>query len=719
MDLFSEGLETTQPLAARMRPRSIDEFIGQEHILGPGRLLRRAIQADQLSSIIFYGPPGCGKTTLARVIANSTKSSFTTLNAVLTGVKELRESIETAKRDKEYYGKRTILFVDEVHRWNKSQQDALLPWVENGTVVLIGATTQNPYFEVNPALVSRSRIFQLTRLSKTEMADAALAALKDTERGYGKYRVQFEEGALEHLVDVADGDARSLLNALELAVETTPEKFPPPQEEIIFISLKAAEESIQQKAVLYDKEGDYHFDTISAFIKSIRGSDPDAAQYWLARMVAAGEDPHFIFRRMLILASEDIGMADPQALIFTQAAASAFDRIGLPEGRYHLAHAVLYLSTAPKSNSCMGFFDALERVMKEEQEDVPSHLKDASRDKKGFGHGEGYLYPHAYKDHWAAQQYLPAGLAGSVFYEPSDQGYEARIRDEVARKRETALQAGFESEGREIYTWSPENRELERWVSRTMEGRSNTLSIIREKLFTAVNPRRHDRILIIGSGSMYLALEALRRCPEGGVWYIGGSRKEQEQAAGFGAILAESVDGMEEGVRVEAVMGRNLFAAGVSEHAALVLSKLVPGGALALSETIPSRGQRLSALLSDKLPKDLADRFIQAEESLYTDEEFPRFSIQIEDMKVHLKNAGFTYGTSETVVREEERMITGTNVDEWFDTEKPGSYKNMLLARLEVSDVDIIESRVRTSLIGNPLHWKVCAAILTAYKPQD
>lgn len=719
MDLFSAGLETAQPLAARMRPRNIDEFIGQEHILGPGRLLRRAIQADQLSSIIFYGPPGCGKTTLARVIANSTKSSFTTLNAVLAGVKELREAIETAKRDKEYYGKRTILFVDEVHRWNKSQQDALLPWVENGTVVLIGATTQNPYFEVNPALVSRSRIFQLTRLSKNEMTAAALAALKDSERGYGKYRVEFEEGALEHLVDVAEGDARSLLNALELAVETTPEKFPPPPDETIHISFKAAEESIQQKAVLYDKEGDYHFDTISAFIKSVRGSDPDAALYWLARMVAAGEDPHFIFRRMLILASEDVGMADPQALIFTQAAASAFDRIGLPEGRYHLAHAVLYLATAPKSNSCMGFFDALERVMREEQEDVPSHLKDASRDKKGFGHGEGYLYPHAYRDHWVPQQYLPAGLAGSVFYEPSDQGYEARIRSEVARKREAALQAGFESEGREIYTWSPENKELERWVARTMEDRSGTLSVIREKLFSQVNPERHHRILVIGSGCMYLALEALRRCPEGGVWYVGGSRREREQAAAFGAILAESVIDMEDDIRFEAVMGRNIFTSTQLEITAQALARLVPGGALALAETVPSNGQRLSTLLKDNLPKTLAEEFIKAEETLYTGKENPRLSIQIEDMKEHLAKTGFTFGTSETMVREENRMVTENNLGQWFDTNNPGSYKKMLLSLLKEEDINAIESAARTNLVGNPLPWTVCVAVLTAYKPRD
>lgn len=448
--LFSIARSLREPLAARMRPRNLDEYIGQDHIVGKGRLLRRAIAADQLTSVIFYGPPGSGKTTLARVIANHTKSNFITLNAVLTGVQDIRESIKSAEDYFNLYSRRTILFVDEVHRWNKSQQDALLPWVENGTIILIGATTENPFFEVNKALVSRSRVFQLKPLTYEDLMKAAEMALGDKERGYGRWKVEFEEGALEHLVETANGDARSLLNALELAVETTPEKWDPDATEpvpaygsTIYISKEASEESIQKKVVLYDRDGDYHYDIISAFIKSLRGRDPDAACYWLARMVSAGEDPHFIFRRMLISACEDTGLADPNAISIVEGCARAFDRVGMPEGRYFLAHAALYLATSPKSNSSMAFFDALSAVEKESA-DVPNHLKDSSRDAAGFGHGSGYLYPHAYRDHWVAQQYLPDTLMGRVFYTPTTQGYEGTIRNDVLSRRELQIAAILE-----------------------------------------------------------------------------------------------------------------------------------------------------------------------------------------------------------------------------------------------------------------------------------
>ncbi len=439
-DLFDAQAEEARrdraPLADRMRPRTLDEFVGQDHILGEGKLLRRAIEADRVTSVIFYGPPGTGKTTLARIIANTTEATFTSMNAVLSGVKDIREAVQKAKNRLKHHQQRTILFVDEVHRFNTSQQDALLPHVENGTVVFIGATTENPYFEVNNALVSRSRVFELETLDGDALRQVAAMALTDTERGYGDLDVQITEDALAHLIDTANGDARSLLNALELAVETTD---PDPEVEggdAIRIDLQVAEDSIQQRAVLYDKEGDAHFDTISAFIKSLRGSDPDAALYWLARMIYAGEDPRFILRRMLIFAAEDVGLADPQALQVVQSAATGFDYVGMPEGQFMIAEACLYLATAPKSNTAFSYFDALDSVREEQTEEVPNPLKDANRDKEGLGHGKGYKYPHAYREHYTPQQYLPDGMQGTYFYEPSGQGYEQDVAERLSRWRE-------------------------------------------------------------------------------------------------------------------------------------------------------------------------------------------------------------------------------------------------------------------------------------------
>ncbi|HEY9654171.1 MAG TPA: AAA family ATPase, partial [Crinalium sp.] len=513
MDLFQQHrldiTEAEAPLAARLRPRTLDEFVGQDAIVGPGRLLRRAIQADQLSSLIFYGPPGTGKTTLARIIANTTQAHFIAINAVLSGVKEIREAIAAAQDKRGMYGQRTILFVDEVHRFNEAQQDALLPWVENGTVILIGATTENPYFEVNKALVSRSRLFQLRPLDEQDLRHVVQQALQDDDRGYGKLDVQLEDAAIDHLVNVANGDARALLNALELAVETAP----PDAAGSIHVTLSVAEESIQRRAVLYDKEGDAHFDTISAFIKSVRGSDPDAALYWLARMVYAGEDPRFIFRRLLILAGEDVGMADPNAIAIVHACAETFDRIGLPEGRYPLAHATLYLATAPKSNSVMGFFDALSAVEQEREGDVPNPLKDANRDKKGFGHGTGYLYPHAYRDHWVAQQYLPSSLQGQVFYQPSDRGFESAIQTQVARRREAQLAALLEGTSvalPEVLTFGPVDSAQERWLQRTLGQAGDRLGEVRDRLFALAAPQRHHVVLDLNAGSGLLTWEAVR-----------------------------------------------------------------------------------------------------------------------------------------------------------------------------------------------------------------
>ncbi|OGO33738.1 MAG: AAA family ATPase [Chloroflexi bacterium RBG_16_57_11] len=437
MDLFThamhERMKSEAPLAARMRPRSLDEFIGQEEIVGPGKLLRRAIEADRLfSSIILWGPPGTGKTTLAMVIANLTQSHFDTLSAVLAGKAELREVIDKALERRKLYGKRTLLFVDEVHRWNKAQQDALLPHVENGTVTLIGATTENPYFEVIGALVSRSRVFQLRPLRDEDVLHILNAALIDPDRGYGGRKVQVDEAAMEHLIRVAGGDARNALNALELAVESTL----PDAGGVAHITLEVAQESIQRRAVLYDKDGDAHYDTISAFIKSVRGSDPDAALYWLAKMLYAGEDPRFILRRLIILAGEDIGLGDPLGLVVASAAAQAFDYIGLPEGIYPIVEATLYLSTAQKSNSAGAYFKAFQLIEEQGITGVPQHLQDTNRDAKALGHGRGYQYPHEGPNHFLPQQYLPGPLLGTYFYRPSDQGYEAQVVDRLDRLRQ-------------------------------------------------------------------------------------------------------------------------------------------------------------------------------------------------------------------------------------------------------------------------------------------
>jgi putative ATPase len=449
MDLFDHAMQErmTQeaPLAARMRPRKLEEFVGQEDIIGEGKLLRRAIEADRLfSSIILWGPPGTGKTTLAQLIANYSQSHYESMSAVMAGKEQLKEVIEGAKERRRLYNKRTILFVDEVHRWNKTQQDALLPSVETGLIILIGATTQNPYFDVIPALVSRSRIFTLKPLSEPQLDGLLTRALKDKGRGYGDRKITIDQQARDHLVQIAGGDARNLLNALELAVESSK----PNENGVIDINLQVAQDSIQKRVMRYDRNSDEHYDTISAFIKSIRGSDPDAALYWLAKMLEAGEDPRFILRRLIILAGEDIGLADPQGIQIASAAAYAFEYIGMPEGVYPIVEATLYLATAPKSNSATQYYDVVKLIEEKGAGQVPIHLMDASRDAKGFGHGQGYKYPHLFPGHFIPQQYLPDEVLGRILYQPSDQGREKEIAERLAKWRKE--QNDFLQKGKRI-----------------------------------------------------------------------------------------------------------------------------------------------------------------------------------------------------------------------------------------------------------------------------
>lgn len=433
MDLFEASRQKQMareaPLAVRMRSRTLDEFVGQEDIVGKGKLLRRAIEADQLSSVIFYGPPGTGKTTLAKVIANTTKAFFVQLNAVTSGVADIKEVVKNARDRLGMYNQRTILFVDEIHRFNKAQQDALLPHVEDGTVILIGATTENPYFEVNPPLLSRSRVFGFKSLNDQDIGKLLEQAVSDEERGLGRYRVKMEKQAVEHIINVANGDARSALNAIELAVLTTV----PNEQGVREITLAVAEESIQKRSVRYDKSGDQHYDVISAFIKSLRGSDPDAALHWLARMIYAGEDPRFIARRLIVHAAEDVGLADPQALAVATSAAYALEYIGMPEARLPLAEATIYIATAPKSNSVIkGIDKALTDIEHRKPGEVPVHLRDAHyKGASKLGHGKGYKYPHDFPGNFVKQQYLPDELVDVTYYEPYESGKEKEIRDRI------------------------------------------------------------------------------------------------------------------------------------------------------------------------------------------------------------------------------------------------------------------------------------------------
>jgi len=748
VDLFEQQqqrlIEAEAPLAARMRPRSLNEFVGQDAIIGPGRLLRRAIEADQLSSLIFYGPPGTGKTTLARVIANTTQAQFVAINAVLGGVKDIRNAIELAQTHRGRYGQRTILFVDEVHRFNKAQQDALLPWVENGTVILIGATTENPFFEVNKALVSRSRIFQLKPLAAKDLAIILAQVLSNPTQGYGGQDIWIEDAAKAHLINVANGDARSLLNALELAVETTP----PNAQGRIHITLAVAEESIQQRAVLYDKEGDAHFDTISAFIKSVRGSDPDAALYWLARMVYAGEDPRYIFRRMVILAGEDVGMADPNAVVVVNGCAAAFDRVGMPEGRYPLAQAALYLATAPKSNSVMAFFDALAAVKNEREGDVPNAMRDATRDKKGFGHGAGYLYPHAYRDHWVAQQYLPSSLQGQVFYQPSDQGYEAKIREQVARRREAQLAALVEQNNEcslpEALTVGPVDQAQDQWLQRATGAMGEQLGEVRDRLFSTLNPQRHHVLLDLNASTGLLTWEAIRQVPEGGVVSCVHSDKAYEALIEQSTLLSEltrpkvvkvkdqdwqqalsdrtiakaDTDSAHHVQFFDGIIGRNVLMALEDKPSAIQQFKqlLSPTGTLVLAESVPARGQRLSQLLAvSPINQSLLSQLKTAENQLYQAPNDAMVNWDIADLQQYFATAKLQC-TIELSSFSTPLTVTTDLLERWLNEQ--GKYcTHLYRAKFSSDDVAQIRSYFFQQLMNKTVDWHRCIVFIRAMHP--
>lgn len=755
----AERLAKEAPLAARMRPRTLDEYVGQEHIIGPGRLLRRAIQADQLGSLIFYGPPGTGKTTLARVIANTTRANFIAINAVLAGVKEIREAIADAQEHAKLYHQRTLLFVDEVHRFNKAQQDALLPWVENGTVILIGATTENPYFEVNKALVSRSRIFQLVPLTKADLRQVIQQTLRDPERGYGDLHVTIDDDAVEHLVEVANGDARAVLNALELAVETsddrpatTDDRRPNRDNDkavvrrpssVVHITLAIAEESIQRRAVLYDKEGDYHFDTISAFIKSLRGSDPDAAMYWMAKMDYAGESPRFIFRRMLIFAGEDVGMADPNAIQVVAACAQAFEQVGMPEGRFHLATAALYLATAKKSNTAFAFFDAIEQVKKEADSGVPNHLRDANRDKESFGHGEGYLYPHAYRDHWVAQQYLPTSLQGKVFYQPSDQGYEAQIRVTVAQRREAQLAAMLELESSghtpvDVLTFSPDDPARERWLQRTISNTGERLAHVRDRVLAATHLARHSLVLDLKAGTGLLTWEALRRAPEGGVYALARTPRDADALRQLAdrlpaierpIVLAGELSELPELLALREQMAAGLNPPPATRHLpqfdALVgynalfdqadkpaLFQLLAGllasqGVLSLAERIPRHTQRLYQLVDlTELGKGVTARLIQAEEAIYSDPADPMVNWDTAELVSWAQQAGLTV-EQQSEPDPSQMQISAALLQRWFAPtagDRP-SYGQRLAATLQPAEIAGVQKLFERQLLNQTVTW--------------
>ena len=729
-DLFSHHGEQLRrslaPLADRLRPRSLDEFQGQEEILGPGRLLRRAITADRVGNLILHGPPGVGKTTLARIIAATTRAHFISLNAVLAGVKDLRSAVEEAQRRLQQHGLRTLLFVDEVHRFNSAQQDALLPWVENGTVTLIGATTENPFFEVNKALVSRSRLFRLQPLQPQHLQQLLQRALDDPERGYGQRTVRISAEAADHLVDVAGGDARSLLNALELAVETTP----PDADGLIQIDLAIAEESIQQRAVLYDKQGDAHFDTISAFIKSLRGSDPDAALFWLARMVEAGENPRFIFRRMLISAGEDIGLADPQAMVVVEACAAAFERVGLPEGLYPLAQAALYLASTEKSNSLLGLFDALKTVRSSNRQQVPAHLRDANRDGKAFGDGVGYRYPHAYAEHWVAQQYLPTALQGQVFWQPGTLGWEGQRRQQLQRRRAAQLAAAAEHDAElgEVLSSSPDDPALGSWLQRQLAGEGERLDQLRQRLWRGAPWQRHDRVLIVEARSLLWALDPLEHCPEGGVMIQAASSDDhlrlQAQLQVLDSIgrpelviddLAALAQRLEPGHRFEWLAARHPFRQLKPQQRRQQLQALTllaaPTAQLRLLVSQPALGPAAALLARSELPdplRQLLEPVAAAEPQWMATPPEPTA------LETELMAQGWHPPSWERWQEHLELTLSRELLERWLAPKAP--YRRQLANLLTNSQIQQLQEQLQP-LCGLPLPQRLDHALLVSQRP--
>ncbi len=735
MDLFDQHrrnlIGKNAPLADRMRPTSLDEFFGQEHIIGPGRLLRRAIQVDQLSSLIFYGPPGTGKTTLARIIAHTTKAQFISINAVLAGVKDIREAIEAARETLGLHAKRTILFIDEVHRFNKAQQDALLPHVENGTLILIGATTENPYFEVNKALVSRSRLFQLKTLGEADLEKVARYTLQDTKKGYGNRHIRMDDDAMLHLVRVANGDARGVLNALELAVETT---LPDPNG-AIHITRSVIEDSIQQRAVLYDKDGDAHYDTISAFIKSLRGSDPDAALYWMAKMLYAGEEPRFIFRRMIIFAGEDIGLADPHAIRVVMANAQAFEYVGLPEGRFHLALACLYCATAPKSNSTMAFFDALKTVGEEKTGDVPNHLKDASRDSKGLGHGDGYMYPHAFRDHWVAQQYLPSLLQGKVFYTPSEQGHEKTIRQEVTRRREVMVEAMADADDNAAFGIMSGGRGNDRgWAQRTSGNNGPLLAQVRDRILALAALQRDSLVLDAYARTGLLTFEAQRNAPEGGIWALTYDKKSFETLSMMAQrvsslerpqILCSTLQTFDDDLRREAggrvafdaIIGRNLLNK-TNDKMALMerfASFLAVDGRMILAETVHSASQKLSAFLRFDSADD-KDLFLSAEHAVFSHADNPMVNWNAASLLKEMDACKTVQGTLSEAVFESSRRIMSTDIEYWLRETSEGELPSLgdhIRTAVSPEGFERIRKMLHGQLDGKEVSWQSVVAFVT------